>query len=216
MARSTQLQSEAGYIDARSKADRSTKTSCNARPHHTFGSRAAVQMARPPRTVYPQQRTPGMLTRNSASTMRRRRLTPRPVAWRLPRYLHPCSGSAAVVGRLHAQRGMTSSDLFFDASFVRGAFVACSSTDCRYLTQALMNSGHGALALWFLGMFISTIPRHVTGLMGPAAPPLRPERHIPNSIATMRRCLSPPSSKTLPRCPCCAAPIVGRSRPRNL
>ena len=45
MARSTQLQSEAGYIDARSKADRSTKTSCNARPHHTFGSRAAVKMA---------------------------------------------------------------------------------------------------------------------------------------------------------------------------
>ena len=26
--------------------------------------------------------------------------------------------------------------------FVRGAFGACSSSDCRYLTQPLMNSGH--------------------------------------------------------------------------
>src|SRR5215831_10808251 len=32
------LQSEAGYIDARPQADSSTKASCNARPHHTFGS----------------------------------------------------------------------------------------------------------------------------------------------------------------------------------
>jgi hypothetical protein len=35
-----QLQREAGYIDARPKADRSTKTSCIARPHHTSGSKA--------------------------------------------------------------------------------------------------------------------------------------------------------------------------------
>src|SRR6266480_7794405 len=34
------LQPEAGYIDARPQADRPTKASCNARPHHTFGSRA--------------------------------------------------------------------------------------------------------------------------------------------------------------------------------
>src|SRR5271163_4838570 len=32
------LQSEAGYIDARPTTDRSTKTSCDARPDHTFGS----------------------------------------------------------------------------------------------------------------------------------------------------------------------------------
>src|SRR5258708_34107076 len=31
------LQSEAGYIDARPQTDSSPKTSCNARPDHTFG-----------------------------------------------------------------------------------------------------------------------------------------------------------------------------------
>src|SRR5258708_38677217 len=30
------LQSEAGYIDARPQTDSSTKTSCNARPDHTY------------------------------------------------------------------------------------------------------------------------------------------------------------------------------------
>src|SRR5262249_36236753 len=39
------------------------------------------------------------------------------------------------------------------------------------------------------------------------APPIRPERHIPNSIATMRRRLIVALAKTLPRCPCCNAPI---------
>jgi hypothetical protein len=40
MARSTtQLQSEAGYIDARPHLPRSTKTSCTARPDHTCGVR---------------------------------------------------------------------------------------------------------------------------------------------------------------------------------
>src|SRR6266567_9539452 len=33
--------------------------------------------------------------------------------------------------------------------------------------------------------------------------PLRPERHIPNSIATMRIRLINALIKTLPRCPCC-------------
>src|SRR4029077_5730534 len=41
----------------------------------------------------------------------------------------------------------------------------------------------------------------------PEAPPLRPERHIPNSIATMRRRLVLVLVKHLRRCPCCAAPI---------
>jgi hypothetical protein len=34
------LQSKAGYIDARPLTASSTKTSCNARPDHTFGSKA--------------------------------------------------------------------------------------------------------------------------------------------------------------------------------
>jgi hypothetical protein len=37
------LQSEAGYIDARPQTDSSTKTSCNARPDHTFGSEAVIR-----------------------------------------------------------------------------------------------------------------------------------------------------------------------------
>jgi hypothetical protein len=39
------------------------------------------------------------------------------------------------------------------------------------------------------------------------APPIQPERHIPNSIATMRRRLIVALARTLPRCPCCNAPI---------
>ena len=49
----------------------------------------------------------------------------------------------------------------------------------------------------------------------PEAPPLRTERHVPNSIATMRRRLIVALAKTLARCPCCAAP-VSRSSYRNL
>ena len=41
----------------------------------------------------------------------------------------------------------------------------------------------------------------------PAAPPIRPERHIPNSIATVRRRLIVALARTLPRCPCCNASI---------
>ena len=37
----------------------------------------------------------------------------------------------------------------------------------------------------------------------PEAPPLRPERHIPNSIATMRRRLIVAIARSLSRCPCC-------------
>src|SRR5258708_4461407 len=40
------LQSEAGYIDARPQTDSSTKTSCNARPDHTFGSKATLRKVR--------------------------------------------------------------------------------------------------------------------------------------------------------------------------
>src|SRR5215471_871810 len=43
------------------------------------------------------------------------------------------------------------------------------------------------------------------------APPIRPERHIPYSIATMRQCLIVALARTLRRCPCCNAPI-GKTR----
>ena len=49
----------------------------------------------------------------------------------------------------------------------------------------------------------------------PAAPPLRPERHIPNSIATMRRRLIAAFVTSLPRCPCCAMPRATGKRRRN-
>jgi SRSO17 transposase len=42
-------------------------------------------------------------------------------------------------------------------------------------------------------------------VIDPEEPPLRPERHIPNSIATMRARLINVLAKTLPRCPCCGA-----------
>jgi hypothetical protein len=35
------------------------------------------------------------------------------------------------------------------------------------------------------------------------AVPVRPERHVPNSIATIRRCLTVGLVHVLPRCPCC-------------
>jgi SRSO17 transposase len=49
-------------------------------------------------------------------------------------------------------------------------------------------------------------------VIDPEEPPLRPERHMPNSIATMRRRLIAAILRRLPRCPCCAAPIRGYSR----
>src|SRR3954471_13648865 len=48
--------------------------------------------------------------------------------------------------------------------------------------------------------------RHLTfpPVIDPAAPPIRPERHVPNSIATMRRRLTVALAQSLERCPCCA------------
>ncbi len=40
----------------------------------------------------------------------------------------------------------------------------------------------------------------------PARPPIRPERHAPASIPTMRRNLTVGLARRLPRCPCCQAP----------
>src|SRR6202011_4782067 len=50
----------------------------------------------------------------------------------------------------------------------------------------------------------------------PEAPPLRPERHIPNSVATMRRRLIVALVKTTSRCPCCAASIGKKTSQQNL
>ena len=48
----------------------------------------------------------------------------------------------------------------------------------------------------------------------PEAPPLRPERHVPNSIATLRRRLIVKLVAILSRCPCCGAKKTkGRPRP---
>ena len=46
----------------------------------------------------------------------------------------------------------------------------------------------------------------------PGDPPLRPERHIPNSIATMRIRLINALIKNLPRCPCCGNKASRHSR----
>jgi hypothetical protein len=50
----------------------------------------------------------------------------------------------------------------------------------------------------------------------PAAPPLRSERHMPNSIATMRRRLIIALAKHLGRCPCCQRAMPARSQRRTL
>jgi hypothetical protein len=43
-------------------------------------------------------------------------------------------------------------------------------------------------------------------IVHPELPPVRPERHVANSIATMRRHLIVALATTLARCPCCNAP----------
>lgn len=44
-------------------------------------------------------------------------------------------------------------------------------------------------------------------VIDPAAPPLRTERHVPTSIATLRRRIAHALAPTVPRCPCCAQTI---------
>jgi SRSO17 transposase len=50
----------------------------------------------------------------------------------------------------------------------------------------------------------------------PRGSALRTQRHVPNSIATMRIRLIVALATGLPRCPCCAVPNTGRSQPRLL
>src|SRR6516165_7506688 len=49
----------------------------------------------------------------------------------------------------------------------------------------------------------------------PAAPPIRPQRHVPNSIATIRRLLAVAIAATLQRCQCCTRRMPLNQR-RNL
>jgi len=51
------FQSKAGYIDARPPTANSSKTSCNARPDHTFGSFADVSSLWRLGRLYPSNRT---------------------------------------------------------------------------------------------------------------------------------------------------------------
>jgi hypothetical protein len=47
----------------------------------------------------------------------------------------------------------------------------------------------------------------------PEAPPLRRERVVPNSIATLRKRLIVARVEHLPRCPCCGSgPVIGEQR----
>ncbi len=48
-------------------------------------------------------------------------------------------------------------------------------------------------------------------IIDPEAPPMRPERHVPNSIATMRVRLIHDLIKTMTRCPCCGAIAASRT-----
>jgi SRSO17 transposase len=46
----------------------------------------------------------------------------------------------------------------------------------------------------------------------PRGPPIRPQRHVPNSIATLHRRLVVAIARTLPRCPCCARRFTRNAR----
>jgi SRSO17 transposase len=89
---------------------------------------------------------------------------------------------------------------------------------------------HGTLCIAAYGFLISereTIPpqHHVPPgcsrnlpfpvVTNPAAPPLRPQRHVPNSIATVHCAIVVAIARMLPRCPCCARRFRPNTR-RNL
>ena len=42
-----------------------------------------------------------------------------------------------------------------------------------------------------------------TEIIDPADPPVRPERHVPNSITSIRIAIARTIARALPRCPCC-------------
>ena len=53
-------------------------------------------------------------------------------------------------------------------------------------------------------------------VIDPADPPIRPERHVPTSIPTIRRRLTVALAKRLQRCPCCTRAMDSPSQMRNL
>ncbi|EGX99679.1 transposase [Nitrospirillum viridazoti Y2] len=67
---------------------------------------------------------------------------------------------------------------------------SCSENGPRFPPQLLLKPGASRRL---------TFPK----LTDPGAPPPRPERHVPTSIATMRITIARALAKTLPRCPCC-------------
>jgi SRSO17 transposase len=86
---------------------------------------------------------------------------------------------------------------------------------------------HGTLCIAAYGFLISereTIPPQLLIPPGqsrnlpfpevtdPAAPPIRPQRHVPNSIATVHRRLIVALARMLPRCPCCARRFTRNNR----
>jgi hypothetical protein len=78
---------------------------------------------------------------------------------------------------------------------------------------------HASVCIAAYGFLISEqppqnrVPSHTSKrlafpkVIDPVAPPLRTERHIPNSIATLRRRLTAAIVRRLSRCPCCARTI---------
>jgi SRSO17 transposase len=44
---------------------------------------------------------------------------------------------------------------------------------------------------------------HLPEVIEPADPPIRPERHVPNSITSIQISIARAIARTLPRCPCC-------------
>src|SRR5580692_5910825 len=66
----------------------------------------------------------------------------------------------------------------------------------------ILKSAPGIRAIAVLEEIRRRHPEIAAGI-DPEDPPLRPERHIPNSIATMRRRLIAAIVRRLPRCPCC-------------
>src|SRR5688572_16749383 len=68
---------------------------------------------------------------------------------------------------------------------------------------------HGTLCIAAYGFLLC---ERETSLAKPALPegcrprgaPIRPQRHVPNSITTIHRKLAVAIARTLPRCPCCA------------
>src|SRR3954466_16042850 len=53
--------------------------------------------------------------------------------------------------------------------------------------------------------------RLASPVIDPAALPIRPERHVPNSIATVRRRLTTALARSLTRCPYCLRRATHRS-----